>query len=202
MKRFLKTVLSVILAAAIIASAASCGKRNETTGTDAGASSVGGGAENALALLNTVWGSYNDDEKFPASGGDEANVNFEGPGKFATDNAEMLDGVLGLPTSLAGKVNDAASLIHAMNANTFTCGVFRFKNASDAAASANAIKENILSRRWMCGFPDTVLIMSAPGGYIIAVWGINEGTNTVSLFKQKVISSVSGSAVIAEEPIV
>lgn len=202
MKRFLKTVLSAVLAAAITISAVSCGKRNETTGTNAGANAGESGAENALALLNTVWSSYNENEKFPASGGDEANLNFEGPGKFSADNAEMLDGVLGLPTSLADKVDDAASLIHAMNANTFTCGVFHFKNAGNATASAGTIKENILSRRWMCGFPDTLLIMSAPGGYIIAVWGINEGTGTVSAFKQKVLASISGSAVIAEEPIV
>lgn len=202
MKIVLKRILSLIIAVAAVASIASCGKKNETTGTNPDANGDVSGAESALALLNTVWSSYSDSERFPASGGDEANLNFEGPGKFATDSAEMLDGVLGLPTSLAGKVDDAASLIHAMNANTFTCGVFRFKNASDASASAGEIKENILSRRWMCGFPDTVLIMSAPGGYIIAVWGINEGTDTVSLFKQKVLSSVSGSAVIAEEPIV
>ncbi len=201
MKRFMKTALSVMLAAVLLC-AASCGKKSETTGTTTSTNAGEDGAESALALLNTVWASYGENEKFPASGGDEANLNFEGPGKFSADNAEMLDGVLGLPTSLASKVDDAASLIHAMNANTFTCGVFRFKNASDASASASAIKENILSRRWMCGFPDTVLIMSAPGGYIIAVWGINEGTETVSLFKQKVLSSVSGSDVIVEEPII
>ena len=202
MKRFLKKTVCLALAALLLACAASCGKRNETTGSTNGIENSGGGAENALALLNQVWASYKDSEKFPASGGDEDNLNFEGPGKFAVGNAEMLDGVLGLPTSLSGKVDDAASLIHAMNANTFTCGVFRFKNAGDAAASASVIKENILSRRWICGFPDTMLIMSAPGGYIIAVWGINKDNGTVSTFKQKVLSAVSGSAVIAEEPIV
>ncbi len=205
MKRFLKRALCLALAAVLLACAVSCGKRNETTVSSTDAGNNAAAAENALALLNKVWASYGESEKFPASGGDEANVNFEGPGKFAVDNAEMLDGVLGLPTSLAGKVDDAASLIHAMNANTFTCGVFRFKNAGDAAASAGAIKENILSRRWMCGFPDTMLIMSAPGGYIIAVWGIDndsEGAKTVSTFKNKVLSAVSGSVVLSEEPIV
>ena len=205
MKRFMKRALCLTLAALMLACAASCGKNNETTqgGTDAGETAPA--AENALALLNKIWASYGESEKFPASGGDEANVNYEGPGKFATGNAEMLDGVLGLPTSLAGKVDDAASLIHAMNTNTFTCGVFRFKNIADAASSAGRIKENILARRWICSFPDTVLIMSAPGGYIIAVWGIDEdteGENIITTFKNKVLSAVSGSAVLAEEPIV
>ena len=205
MKRFLKRVLCLALSAALLALAVSCGKRNETTagGTDAGNEYVG--AENALALLTQVWASYKEDEKFPASGGDAENVNVEGPGKFSVGNAEMLDSVLGLPPSLAGKVDDAASLIHAMNTNTFTCGVFRFKNAGDAAASASAVKENILARRWQCGFPDTVIIMSAPGGYIIAVWGIDkdtEGKNIITTFKNKVLSAISGSAVVAEEPIV
>jgi hypothetical protein len=204
-KRFLKRTACLALAAVLLACAVSCGKKNETTAgsTDSGANI--NASENALALLGKVWASYGENEKFPASGGDEANLNYEGPGKFAVGNAEMLDGVLGLPSTLADKVDDAASLIHAMNVNTFTCGVFRFKNAGDAAASASKIKENILSRRWMCGFPDTVLIMSAPGGYIIAVWGIDndtEGEKIITTFKQKVLSAISGSAVIAEEPIV
>jgi len=114
----------------------------------------------------------------------------------------MLDNVLGLPKELADKIDDAASLTHAMNANTFTCGAFHFKNASDAETAISAIKNNILSRHWICGFPDTLLIISAPGNYVIAVWGIDNDTGVVTTFKNNVLNSISGASVLIEEPIV
>jgi hypothetical protein len=202
MKRFSKTITATILSFCMMLSLLSCGKNNKTTATSANTSNSGVTPASALDLLNSIWSTYSENDQFPVSGGDEANLNFEGPGKFSVDNAEMLDSVLGLPDSIADKIDDAASLSHAMNANTFTCGVFRLKNASDTHSAAAEIKENILARHWICGFPDTMLIITAPGGYIISVWGIDEGTNTVSTFKQKVLGNISGASVFSEEPIV
>jgi len=193
MKKILKRLFSVLLAFALFACLISCGKGNENGENEKG---------DTLKLLNTIWDSYSEDEKFPVSGGDESNLNFEGPGKYSVENAEMLDNVLGLPKELADKIDDAASLTHAMNANTFTCGAFHFKNASDAETAISAIKNNILSRHWICGFPDTLLIISAPGNYVIAVWGIDNDTGVVTTFKNNVLNSISGASVLIEEPIV
>jgi hypothetical protein len=44
--------------------------------------------------------------------------------------------------------------------------------------------------------------MRASGNYVIAVWGINENTGTVTAFKNKVLSVCDGAKVIVEEPIV
>ena len=42
----------------------------------------------ALTILNTVWASYSEDEKFPAAGGDysEQNMTDGKPGKVGLDN--------------------------------------------------------------------------------------------------------------------
>jgi hypothetical protein len=202
MKRIFKIVACLTIVASLIASLIACGNNKNSTSNENTNSNVGEISDSAINLLNTIWNSYASEEKFPASGGDEANLNFEGPGKFAIDSAEELDGILGFPASLVSKIDSAASLLHAMNANTFTCGVFHFKNANDAAASVDAIKENILARKWICGFPDTMLIMSAPGNYIIAAWGIEESTEIMSVFEAKVLNAVEGSAVLVNEPIV
>ena len=65
----------------------------------------------AVDILNTVWGSYEETEKFPVGGGDSANLNFEGPAAFDATNAEELDVTLGFPTAQAEKIDDAAKLL-------------------------------------------------------------------------------------------
>ena len=202
MKNTLKAMFCFILALAISACAVSCGKSGETTAS-ATNTNTGNTPENgALGLLETIWNAYSESEKFPVSGGDESNLNFEGPGKYSTESAEMLDNMLGLPTDLADKIDDAASLTHAMNANTFTCGAFHFKTSTDAENAISKIKSNILSRHWICGFPDSLLIISAPGNYVIAVWGIDKGTGIISAFKNKVQGTIDGAVIAVSEPIV
>ena len=203
MKKTIKNIFSFILACIVLICAVSCGKgddANTTSGSDGAGDS--GGYSDSLGLLDAIWDAYADGEKFPACGGDESNLNFEGPGKYSVESAEMLDSSLGLPASLASKIDSAASLSHAMNANTFTCGAFRFKNADDAVAAVSSVKTNILARHWICGFPDSLLIITAPGNYVIAVWGIEKDTGVVSTFKNKVMSAIEGSSVVVDEPIV
>ncbi|MBQ4347518.1 MAG: hypothetical protein IJC39_03640 [Firmicutes bacterium] len=200
MKNKLKALVSVILAAAVLVACASCGKNGESnTSTNDGADFPYTSAE---SLLSKVWKSYGEEEKFHAIGGDESHMNEEGPGKYSIEDAEVLDSVLGFPSAEISKIDDAASLMHAMNQNTFTCAAFRFKNEKDIEGGIAALKRNILSRRWICGFPDSLVIAKAPGNYVIAVWGIDEGNGTVSLFKQKLKSAVDGVQIAVDEEIV
>ncbi len=90
----------------------------------------------SLALLTKVWDSYTDDEKFPAAGGDYETSVDDAPGAFDPSNADNLNFLLTVPTEDASLIDDAASLSHMMNANTFTCGALRVKNGDDAAKLA------------------------------------------------------------------
>lgn len=153
----------------------------------------------ALDLLNTVWNSYKDDEKFPAAGGDmsEENMSMSGPGKYGLEDTEALDSTLGLSADSAAKVDDAASLVHMMNANTFTCGVFHVKNADDLDTITTSLKEHIMQRQWLCGFPDKLVILTVDD-YIISFFGENEIMDT---FKAKVTAAYSSAKVVCEQPI-
>ena len=153
----------------------------------------------ALDILNAAWSGMSDDDKFPAVGGDfsEENMVSDAPGKYAlTDSAEA-DRTLGLPTDWFDKVDDAASLIHMMNTNTFTCGAFHAASADDAASLAAALKTNILARRWMCGFPDKLVIVTV-GQSVFSVYGNEELVNT---FRDKLLASYSAATAVYDEAI-
>ena len=110
------------MAALLTLSLTACGGKEDANGSNSSNSSV----KSPLELLTTVWNSYGDDEKFPAGGGDmsEENMTTDAPGRFGIDDTAALDATLGFPAASAEKIDDAASLVHMMNANTFTCGAF------------------------------------------------------------------------------
>ena len=153
----------------------------------------------ALELLNKVWDTYGEDEKFPVMGGDfdEANQSMEGPGKFGLEDTDALDNTLALPADAAGQVLDAASLLHMMNANTFTCGAYQLKEDADLAAFTAAIQENIANRQWICGAPQQYYIATVDN-FVIAAFGHDE---LMDVFKEKVASVYPDIQVAYEEAI-
>ncbi len=128
---------------------------DSTEGNTAQTENIG----SALELLTTVWDSYAEDERFPAADGDyeETNSVMDAPGSFGLADTANADSMLGLPESAASQIDDAASLMHMMNANTFTCGSFHVTSADDVPAVADALQQNIMQRQWMCGFPEKLL---------------------------------------------
>ncbi len=201
MKNKIKAIAAIISAFIVLIMSVSCGKNNS------GGDGSSGGNTNASytspeEILSAIWGKYADDEKFFAIGGDEQNINESGPGKYSIEDAEVLDNVLGFPAAEIDKIDGAASLMHAMNQNTFTCGVFHFKNEKDVANGIASLKSNILARNWVCGFPDKLVIAKASENYVIAVWGIDEGDGIVSHFKQKLEEALENVQIVVNETIV
>lgn len=190
----MKKLLCVILAAVMVLSLAACSGSNNPAGGDGGVEIA-----DSLALLTTVWDSYTEDEKFPAAGGDYENNVMDGPGSIdiSTLEADELDYLLALNAEGAALIDDAASLTHMMNANTFTCGAFKVKNADDVASLAELLKDNILKRQWMCGFPDKLVVASVDD-VVLAFFGKNDNIDT---FKAKLTEAYASAEVISESPI-
>ncbi len=201
--------ISLILCIAIIAvSASACGGKDKSDkGESKGESSsqISGSASSntetesadSVSILEKVWGTYSEDEKFPVAGGDFSVANMEGPGKYNIDDPDAIDHALGFPSAEIDKIDDAASLTHMMNTNTFTCGVYHFKNTDDVTITATSIKDNIMKRQWMCGFPDKLVIINI-GDYIVSAFGNEDLVNT---FKTKVTGSYPSATIISEDPI-
>ena len=120
------------------------------------------------------------------------------PGVFSISDASELDRELGFPEAEVSNITAAASLVHMMNANTFTCGAFQLKDGVDAAALAKKVEQNIQSRQWMCGFPDKLIVVSVDN-YLISCFGAEDLVNT---FRDKLQAAYSGAVVITDEPIV
>ena len=150
-----------------------------------------------LSIYTTVWASYADDEKFAAAGGDYENMVMDGPGVCGLADPEALDALFGLPAAEVGNVAAAASLMHMMNANTFTSACYELNEGVDMAAFAEAVKGNILARQWMCGFPETLIIVDVEG-CVVTAFGNND---IIQLFKDKLSASYSTN-ILVEEPIV
>lgn len=157
-----------------------------------------GAYEDGSGLLAAVYASFTEEQKFPIGGGDSANLVMDAPGSFDVSKTDELDSTLGLPASEAGSIDDAASMLHMMNANTFTGAAYHLTDGTDAAAFAEAVKENILARQWVCGMPDTLVILHTQDGYVLTAFGAAE---LVENFKTAAQSVASGCELLLETPV-
>ena len=193
----MKKIIAIALAAVTVLSFAACTKQNGENGTTTPSAAAKEQTKSALEILEKVWSKYSTDEKFPATGGSEKNIKDGMPGKFDVADGESLDFELGFPKAQAAEINDAASLMHMLNQNTFSCGVFHVKNSGDTAALAGKIRDNILNRQWLCGFPEKLVILTV-GDYIVSVFGAAELTDT---FTAKLSAEYSSAKQLFNVPI-
>ena len=167
-----------------------------------GSDTSGGGKESAytdaLAVLTTVVGTYTGDDLFAMYGGDQANAVMDAPGKFDISKTEELELTLGLPPEQAERVDDAASIVHLMNGNTFTGAAYHLKDGTDKEDIPQGFKTYTLGRQWICGQPDTLLVLDVDGSYVITAYG---EAATIELFKNNALSALAGAQVMVESPV-
>lgn len=152
-----------------------------------------------LELLETVWNALPEENRFPSFGGDMTDEIQEGPGAYDLSSTDALAYTLLVPEEQLPNVKEAASLIHMMNANTFTCGTFRLEGVS-AADFTEAMDERIASNQWMCGFPERMVIASFGDDTVLTAFGQEDALNP---FLDQLTRTYSGQMVIlVDEPIV
>lgn len=152
----------------------------------------------ALDVLSAIRQSYKEEDMFAIYGGNQENAVMDAPGKFDISKTEEMKVNLGLPEELWDDIDDAASMVHMMNANIFTGAVYHLKDGTDSNDFADAVKTNIMATQWICGQPDTLVIIEVKGNYIITAYGEAEIMET---FKDNALSALDGSQVIMEEPV-
>lgn len=180
------TLLSAVAMTFLLVACGSNGAGNKGTG------------DTPLQVLTNVWETYADDEKFAVMGGGpefEQSVMDE-PGAFALDDAETVDAMLGFPDASVALIKEAASIMHAMNQNTFTAGAYHVSNPGDVEMLISDLEDNIMNRQWMCGFPDTMIIVKVDDNTLISAFG--EAGN-IELFKNKIISVYENAEVVSEK---
>ena len=194
----MKKIIAFLLVAVMVMSMAACAAKTETNTTTAAATTEAKVEEpaSALEVLENTWAKYAEDEKFFAMGGmDAEGMPVDGaPGAVDLGNADYLQYNLLVPADNAGLITDCASVIHAMNANTFTCGAYK---VTDADAFVTAMQDAIQNNQWMCGFPETLLVVNV-GGVIVVAFGVNDAMNP---FQTHLTEAYAGAEVLVNEAI-
>lgn len=195
----MKKIIALIMVAVLMLTFAACGGNTDNNGDTNKEETPAVTIASPVELLNTVWASYADDEKFPVAGGDmtEANMNMEGPGVYGLEDAEDFANITHFPADSMAKIDAAATLMHMMNANTFTGAAYHVVDA-DMAALVTAVKDSIMATQWMCGFPEKLVIVTV-GEYMVSYFG---NADLVSTFTAKLQAAYPSAEIAVDEPIV
>ena len=148
----MKKMITFILGAAMAISLVGCGGNNGSGGnnSDGSGDSSTSFYTSAVEVLETVYGVYSEDQKFPVVGGDSEHMTTDAPGAFDVSKAEELTSTLSLPEGEIAHIDDAASMIHMMNANTFTGAAYHL----------------------------TLVVINVDGQYVIAAYGADDLVET------------------------
>ena len=212
----MKKIATILTALALMISFAACGKTDKKPDSTSDASQTENttvttepttdtsapetdAASDPKALLDAIWNNYKEDDKFPAAGGDydEANMVDGAPGNVGLADADSVEHLTGFPAASIGEIDAAASLFHMMNGNSFTCGAYRVKEGTDVDALAQSIRDAIQGRRWMCGFPDKIVVATVDN-YIVSVFGLED---LVDNFRDTMLAVYPATSVVFDEPI-
>ena len=181
----MKKILALVLALTMVLAMAACtpANNNDTT-TEATTEATTGATEgstavSALDLLTSVWAKFPEEGKFPVMGGDMENPNWEGPGAVTLPGAEgNALWNLNIPEEQLVNFAEAATLIHAMNTNTFAGCAVKLVEGADKATVAKAVVDAILNTQWMCGFPERVVVV-ASGDCLVIAFGLEMNTTNL-----------------------
>lgn len=164
MKKIIAMLLVLTMAMGLIACGNTAGG-NETTTTPVVKPA------SALEILEKTWAAFPEDKKFFSMGGDFQNMVDNAPGAYNLQDEGMTATLL-VPEDQIANLDEAASLVHGMNLNNFTCGAFHV--TGDVDAFVTAMYNKISTNPWICGFPEKLIIAVVGGEYVVACFGIND----------------------------
>ena len=169
----MKKILAIVLTLVMVMGLTAC-KPNADADTTAGDTTPI--VDGALQMLEGIWAGYAEEDKFPVIGGNIESPVDNAPGNYDLQYAENLSTVLLIPAADLESVDDAATMVHMMNANTFTGGVVHLVDGADANGFAANVRSAIQNNQWMCGFPDK-LVIAVSGQYVLIAYGVNDAMN-------------------------
>lgn len=212
-----KKIVLLMTAAVLTMGMVACGKDDAANNTENNTISTENGTENnavadtengavntadvsaAVDVLTNVWAVYSEDEMPIVFGGDAENAVDGAPGVYNIEDLDGINSYFHITADAVAMTDEAASAIHAMNANTFTSSVFHVTDAANVEAFVSSVKESVLSTRWMCGFPEKLVIISVNENYVISAFGNGD---MMELFATKVAEVYGDAAVVLADEII
>lgn len=138
--------------------------------------------KDAEEILTKIWNTYEAsdtdnnmyNDRFPILGGHYESYSEEAPGQYDISKAEDLQKSMCFPAEKIGLIDDAATMVHLMNANTFSAGVYHVKDEADMNEVVKAIEDCITKNQWLDGEPDELLIVTIGNHYVLSAFGEDE----------------------------
>ena len=205
----MKKMLSVFLALTMMLSLAACGGNSapETETTEPSASVEA--PASALEILENTWANFSEEEKFAIYGGafethvakmseDEAYQPASQPENYDMAYAQGLSYGLYIPVESVASVEEAATMTHMMNANTFSAGVIRLSADTDVQALGDTMKDVLMNNMWLCGAPEQLLIAVVGSDYMVIGFGVNDAMNS---FVTHFAEAYPAAQILYNEPI-
>lgn len=187
MKKIMSMLLVLTMAVSLLAG---CGEKNDPAAVKT----------SALEVLETIWASYNknasDDMKIPVSGGNPEEPVMDGPGKVDVTNTDTLSFTLNLAADLHAKVDDAASMMHMMNANTFTAASYHVAAGTEISEFTAAAADGIKNTQWICGFPEQLVVATVNGEYVVVAYG---AADLIGQFKNEIKAAYPEAVIAVDE---
>lgn len=184
----MKKVLVFLLSAVMAFAALGCGgeKKDESSVVE---------VKDAVEILTTAWDNFDETNRFFAAGGGYNNMVEDAPGAVDVTDKDSLTVLLAFPEEYQNLIDDAASLIHGMNANTFTAAAYHVTDGSNVQSLADGLKDSIMNKQWMCGFPEIMFIASVGEDYVVSCIG---NTDLVNEFKNQIVNAYSANMIYEE----
>ena len=205
MKKLISLLLVLVMALSVLAGCAN----NETTdptdaqdptdGEDEGGENQGNLApsgSDTLDILNAIWALYAEGEKFALMGGNPEGGIMDAPGAWDAAYMENLPYTLQMDPEQLTNIDEAATMIHMMNANTFTGAALHMAEGADLAAFASSLRDSIQSAQWICGFPEALVIASINDEFVVVAFG-----GLVSTFQAHLTEAYPDAQILYSEAI-
>lgn len=165
-----------------------------TEGTPAGTATT-----QSAQILNSIWRTYGENERFAAYGGAIENSVTDAPGDLDVQNTEELTTRYLLPESSLQEVIEGASLVHMMNSNIFTGVVFKLSENASAEDLAKDWRDAIQGNQWICGMPDRLLLADVDGQHLLMVFASKDILTT---FQDKLTGQYAQARILYNEAVV
>lgn len=199
----MKKLTALLLAVAMAFTCVACGGNAGNEGNGGNGASVE--IKDATEILTKAWESYNgsvsDDYKFAVGGGNLENfelVVMDAPGKCDTSLEGAKDALsvsFCIPVENIDMTDDAANMMNMMMANNFSAAAYHVTDSANVEKVVAGIKDATLNNMWMCGMPDTLIIVTI-GDYVVSAFGNGE---VIEYFKTAITTVYSNATVAVEE---
>lgn len=194
----MKKIPAILLAGVMIIGCVSCGRtnnnnnntQNDTQSSTQNQTEIGNGTgakpttgkitiTDAKDVLVKVWDKYEDkdtdnnmyNDKFPILGGHFESYTEDAPGAYDITKTADLEKSFCFPAEKISLVDDVATMVHLMHANTFSASVYHVTDALNVNEVVNAIEDCVVRNQWLDGDPDDLVIVTIGEDYVLVAFG-------------------------------